>query len=32
MEYLPVTAEQIQEYAVFDEKNQTYVWVRLSLP
>lgn len=29
MEYLPVTAEQIQEYAVFDEKNQTYVWVRL---
>ena len=20
---------QIQEYAVFDEKNQTYVWVRL---
>ena len=28
MEYLPVTAEQIQEYAVFDEKNQTYVWVR----
>ena len=29
MEYLPITAEQIQEYAVFDEKNQTYVWVRL---
>lgn len=29
MEYLPVTAEQIQEYAVFDEKKQAYVWVRL---
>jgi len=29
MEYLPVTAEQIREYAVFDEENQTYVWVRL---
>ena len=29
MEYLPVTAEQIQKYAVFDERNQTYVWVRL---
>ena len=29
MEYLPVTAEQIREYAVFDEKNQTYYWARL---
>lgn len=29
MEYLPVTAQQIQEYAVFDEENQTYDWVRL---
>ena len=29
MEYLPVTAEQIQKYAVFDEENQTYAWVRL---
>lgn len=29
MEYLPVTAEQIQEYAVFDEENQTYLWARL---
>ncbi len=29
MEYLPVTAEQIREYAVFDEEKQTYVWVRL---
>ena len=29
MEYLPVTAEQLQEYAVFDEKNQTYAWIRL---
>lgn len=26
MEYLPVTADQIQEYAVFDEANQTYIW------
>ena len=31
MEYLPVTAEQIREYAVFDEKNQTYYWARLGL-
>ncbi len=29
MEYLPVTEEQIREYAVFDEENQTYYWVRL---
>ena len=29
MEYLPVTAEQIREYAVFDEEKQTYYWVRL---
>lgn len=29
MEYLPITAEQIQEYAVFDEQNQLYVWERL---
>ena len=29
MEYLPVTAEQIREYAVFDEENQTYYWERL---
>ena len=29
MEYLPVTAEQIREFAVFDEKNQTYYWARL---
>jgi hypothetical protein len=29
MEYLPVTAEQIREYAAFDEENQTYEWVRL---
>ncbi|MBO5209381.1 MAG: hypothetical protein J6B68_08555 [Lachnospiraceae bacterium] len=26
MEYLPITAEQIQEYAVFDEETKTYVW------
>ena len=29
MEYLPVTEEQIREYAVFDEENQTYLWARL---
>lgn len=29
MEYFPVTAEQIREYAAFDEENQTYIWVRL---
>ena len=28
MEYLPVTAEEIQSYAVFDEEKQTYAWVR----
>lgn len=29
MEYLPVTAEEIQDYAVFDEEKQTYAWERL---
>lgn len=29
MEYLPVTAEEIQSYVVFDEEKQTYAWVRL---
>ena len=29
MEYLPITAEQIREYAAFDEENQTYYWARL---
>ena len=29
MEYLPVTAEQIREYAVFDEKKQNYAWERI---
>ena len=29
MEYLPITAEEIQDYAVFDEEKQTYLWVRL---
>lgn len=29
MEYLPVTAEQIRKYAVFNTKKQTYAWVRL---
>ena len=29
MEYLPITAEQIREYAVFDEEKQTYYWMRL---
>lgn len=28
IEYLPVTAEQIKQYAVFDEKNNTYMWQR----
>lgn len=29
MEYLPITAKQIREYAVFDDENQTYAWARL---
>lgn len=29
MEYLPITEEEIQKYAVFDRKEQTYVWERL---
>ena len=29
MEYLPVTKEQIREYAVFDEENQVYCWAPL---
>ncbi len=29
MEYLPVTAEEIQNYAAFDKEKQTYAWVRL---
>ncbi|MCI9417646.1 MAG: hypothetical protein HFI82_09615 [Eubacterium sp.] len=29
MEYLPVTAEDIQTYAAFDKEKQTYAWVRL---
>lgn len=29
MEYLPVTTEQLQKYAVFDKKKQTYAWKRL---
>lgn len=29
MEYLPVSAEQIRKYAVFDEEHQTYAWARL---
>ncbi|MCI8365617.1 MAG: hypothetical protein HFG34_11830 [Eubacterium sp.] len=29
MEYLPITEEKIQEYAVFDEKKQSYVWEEL---
>lgn len=29
MEYLPVTAEQLQKYAAFDKKKQTYAWKRL---
>lgn len=26
MEYIPITPEQIQKYAAFDEENQTYEW------
>ena len=29
MEYIPISAKQIQEYAVFDEENQTYAWMQL---
>ena len=29
MEYLPVTAEEIQDYAAFDKEKQKYTWVRL---
>lgn len=29
MEYLPVTAQEIEDYAVFDEEKQTYAWERL---
>lgn len=29
MEYLPITSEEIQKYAVFDKKNGTYLWQRL---
>ncbi len=29
MEYLPVTAEEIRDYAAFDREKQTYAWVRL---
>lgn len=29
MEYLPITEAEIQKYAVFDRKEQTYVWERL---
>jgi len=29
MEFLPVTAEQIREWAVFDEEHQTYAWAGL---
>lgn len=29
MQYLPVTAEQIRKYAVFDKKKQAYAWMRL---
>ena len=29
MEYLPVTAQEIQEYAVFDKEKQTYAWAEL---
>lgn len=28
-EYLPVTSEQVEQYAVYDAEKQTYTWVRL---
>ena len=30
MEYLPITAEELRNYAVFDVENQTYEWAELS--
>lgn len=29
MDYLPITAEQIREYAIFDKKKQNYLWAGL---
>lgn len=29
MKYFPITSEELQEYASFDEENQCYPWVRL---
>ncbi len=29
MEYLPISTQQIQKYAVFNEENQTYAWAPL---
>ena len=29
MEFLPITAEQIKKWAVFDSEHQTYDWERL---
>lgn len=29
MEYLPISAEKLKEYAVFDDKTQMYAWERL---
>ena len=28
-EYIPITSEQLQEYAVFDDESQKYAWTRL---
>ena len=28
MKYLPITAEQLRRYAVYDEERRTYAWVR----
>lgn len=29
MEYLPITAEKIQEYAIYDKEHHTYAWASL---
>ena len=28
-EYIPISSEQLQKYAVFDSENQTYAWTRV---
>ena len=31
MEYLPVTEQQLEKYAVYDEETKTYEWVLLNI-